>query len=516
MTQDAQSDLLPRFQRAALPGGLFGFLAILLFANLDPAHPETSRMAAVAFLMAFWWIVGAMPLAATALLPLVLFPALGILSARDTAAQYINDIIFLFLGGFFVALAMERWNLHRRVALRLLLLFGVRPRRLMLGFMTATFFLSMWISNTATVMMMLPIVLSIITSIEINETSQATRRYGIGLLLGIAYAASIGGTATLIGTPPNLSLVRIYEITFPHAPHITFATWLLFAMPLALVLLAILWGLLVLNFAGPGSSLSITDDLVSEQYRNLGPVTYEQKAVFAVSVSLALLWMTRTDIVLGAVTLPGWDRFFPHPAYLSDGSVAIALSLILFLLPAHSEPGAQLMDWRTANRVPWDIILLFGGGFALAKGIATSGLAAWIAAQLQGLEGLSPLFLVLLIALCASFLTELTSNVATTEMLLPVMASLAVGLKLHPLLLMIPTTLACSYAFMLPVATPPNAVVFGTRRLEVWHMVRNGVLMNFIAVILLTFAVFTWGSIVFHLGDLSAPDWATLPVRPAP
>ncbi|MBX3179649.1 MAG: SLC13/DASS family transporter [Candidatus Hydrogenedentes bacterium] len=484
--------------------------ALVAFGDLSPGHPEVTRTAAVALWMALWWLSTAVPLAATAMLPVVLFPALGVMSGKDVPGYYFNDIIFLFLGGFLVALAMQRWDLHRRIALRILLFFGGRPSRVLLGFMAPTFFLSMWISNTATTMMMAPIAISLIVRLEESGPERAVRRFSTALLLGIAYSASVGGTATLIGTPPNLSMVVITERIFPGAPPMAFAPWFAFALPGALLMLAALWAVLRSMYLRDSASLRVDMAVIREQYRALGPVTFEQRAVFAVFAAMALLWLTREGIQTESLAIPGWSALFPEPSYLRDGTVATALALILFVLPAPSRPGARIMDWQTARALPWDIVLLFGGGFALAAGFSTSGLAAWAGEQMTGLAGFPPVALVFFLCLAVSFLTELTSNAATTEMLLPVIAALAVAIQVHPFLLIIPVTLACSFAFMLPVATPPNALIFGTNRVKMLDMARTGFVFNLLAVALVTIGIFTLGSTIFAIDLDAMPAWATL------
>ncbi len=486
-------------------------LALLMgvFLDLVPGRPETTYTAAVALWMALWWMTGVVPLAVTALLPLVLFPALGVMSAKSVPGYYVNDIIFLFLGGFLVALAMQHWNLHRRIALRLLLFFGGKPSRVLLGFMTPTFFLSMWISNTATTMMMVPIALSVIIRLEEQGEPLVTRRFSLGLLLAIAYSASIGGTATLIGTPPNASLVAIVENTFPEAPDISFAAWFAFGLPLSLVLFVTLWVVIRWRFLGKArDAVSIDMDTIRSQYQSMGRVTFEQAVVFVVFVSMALLWLTRKGIDIDTFAVPGWSALFPYPAYLRDGTVAISMALLLFALPSRTVPGGRILNWEIARGVPWDIILLFGGGFALAGGFAESGLAIWAGEQLSGLGAFSPVVLVAGMCLAVSFLTELTSNAATTEMLLPIIAALGVAIEIHPLFLMIPVTLSCSFAFMLPVATPPNALIFGTNRIRVMDMVKTGFLFNLIGVALVTLFMFTWGPIVFDIDLNLMPEWA--------
>jgi sodium-dependent dicarboxylate transporter 2/3/5 len=502
------SNTLGREALIILPLAVCGLF--LLFADISPGQPLVTRTAAVAMLMAAWWITGAIPLAATALLPVALFPALGIMNAGDAAANYVNDIIFLYIGGFLVALAMQRWNLHRRIALGMLLLFGMKPRSLLLGFMAPTFFLSMFISNTATTMMMAPIALAVLADLEERGHPGVQRGFGVGLLLSIAYCASIGGMATLIGTPPNLSFARILEITFPGAPQISFAQWFLFGFPLALCMAGLLWGLIAWMYArGEGGAFNRA--VIADQYRALGPWTFEQRAMLTAFATLGVLWMTRADIDLGGIRIPGWSALFEQPEYLRDGTVAIAVASLLFLIPAPSEPGKRLLDWDTAKGLRWDIVLLYGGGFALASAFVSSGLSAWLGEGMAGLGGMHPVLLVFALCLGISFLTELTSNTATTEMALPILAALAVGIGVHPLLLMLPATFACSCAFMLPVATPPNAIVFGAGNLSIAQMARTGFLLNLAAVVLITAATFLLGPWVFGIGDGGAmPEWAVL------
>jgi len=482
-------------------------LGLCVFADLDPGHPEVTLAAAVALLMAFWWITEAVPLAVTALLPMVLFPVLGIMDGREVAPVYFNHIIFLFLGGFFVALAMERWDLHRRIALKLLLFFGTRPKNLLLGFMTTAAVLSMWISNTATTMVMVPIVLAI--TLKLEETADpgsSKRKTTVGLLLGVAYGATLGGIATLVGTPPNLALIRIFEMRFPEAPEISFARWMIYALPISFLLLLIVWALLCIFFLR-GKSTGMEKEILRKRYEEMGPITYEQKVVLIVFIGLALLWLLRSDLEFGFFTLPGWANLFPYPSYLNDGSVAIAMSILLFMIPARANRGKRIMDWETTKRLPWNIVLLFGGGFALAKGFETSGLSQWMGTMLEGSGGLHPLVLIASVCLLITFLTELTSNTATAQILLPIIASLALATNIHPLLLMMPATLSCSLAFMLPVATPPNAIIFGSGKLRVTDMARIGFILNLIGVLAVTMATWIIGRLVFDIDIAQLPAW---------
>jgi len=506
--REASARLDSLTQKVALIAGPVLSACLLLFFDLDPGHPEVARTAAVALLMAIWWITEAIPLAVTSLLPVVLFPALGIMDGKTVAPIYFNHIIFLFIGGFLVALAMQRWNLHRRIALRILLLFGIRPRNILLGFMVATAFLSMWISNTATTMMMVPIALAIIMKLEDSLGQEKVRRYSIGIFLGVAYSASIGGIATLVGTPPNLSFARILIICFPNAPEISFATWFFLAFPTSIVFLTTVWLLLSFFFSPKKGGFALDRRDFRKQYDELGPLTFEEGVVLGDFVLLALLWLFRADIKIGDFTIPGWSGLFSNPGFLNDGTVAIGMAILLFLIPAKRQTASRIMDWKTASRLPWNIVLLFGGGFALASGFKDSGLSIWLGNQLVGVGSLHPILIVALICLVATFLTELTSNTATTEMLLPILAGLAVAIRVNPLLLMIPGTLACSCAFMLPVATPPNAIIFGTQRLRIADMAKPGLALNLIGVVAITVATYLLGKLVLGIDIAQFPDWA--------
>jgi len=483
-------------------------LFILLFFDLDSENQLVTRAAAVAVLMAVWWITEAIPIAATALIPIVLFPSFGIMNGKEVASIYFNHIIFLFIGGFIVALAMQKWNLHKRIALRIIMLIGTSPSRVILGFMAATAFLSMWISNTATTMMMIPIAMAIISRLENNAESKSLSKLSIGLLIGIAYSASIGGVATLIGTPPNLSFIRILKIYFPQAPEITFAGWFVFGFPFALIFLFITWRLLVWMYAPGEKGISADRSIFKEEYRRLGKIGYEETVVLIAFILLAVLWLFRKNINIGDFAIPGWTSAMPVSGFIDDGTIAIFVAMLLFIMPAGQKKGGRIMDWKTAVRLPWGIVILFGGGFALASGFKESGLALWMGGQLAGFSEFPPLMIVGGICLMMTFLTELTSNTATTEMILPILGSLAVAIKLNPLLLMIPATLSASCAFMLPVATPPNAIIFATNKIKIRDLVRTGLILNLIGVILVTTAVYFLGPYIFNIDLTGFPDWA--------
>ncbi len=484
--------------------------ALTLILDLEPGRPEVTRMAALAVLMAAWWITDAIPLFATALLPLFLFPLLGIERTGSTAPIYFNSTIVLFLGGFMIALTMEKWNVHRRIALWVIRAVGGGPARIVLGFMLASALLSMWISNTATAIMMIPVGLAVILRMEEQFGREHTRPFSVAVMLGIAYACSAGGIATLVGTPPNLSLERIFQITFPEAPPLSFGVWFVMAAPISALLLACAWALITQVFFRISSGVAVDRSVVESEMRKLGAIGFEEKAVLAVFGLTAVLWVFRAPIAIGGLTIPGWSTLLPFGHLIDDGTVAIAMAAILFLIPARS-PGAQsrtVMGPDVVRRLPWNIVLLFGGGFALAHGFRTTGLARFIGEGFDGLGAVPPVLLVLLICLAITFLTELTSNTATTEMVLPIFAAVAVSTGVHPLLLMIPATLSASCAFMMPVATPPNAVVFGSDRVKISEMARVGIVLNIVGAVVITLVFRAMGPLLFGIEPGVLPDWA--------
>ncbi|MGB5505009.1 MAG: SLC13 family permease, partial [Polyangiales bacterium] len=357
-----------RVQRVGLVLGPALFALLLIF-DLDPARPEVTRMAAVAILMATWWITDAIPLFATALLPLILYPLLGIARTGDTAPVYFNSTIVLFLGGFMIALTMEKWNLHRRIALWIIRTVGGGADRIILGFMLAGAFLSMWISNTATAIMMIPIGLAIVLRMEEDFGRESTHTFSVAVMLAIAYSCSVGGIATLVGTPPNLSLQRIFQITFPDAPPIGFGLWFAMALPISITLLIVAWLLLTRVFYRISDEVTVDRSIVDDEAEKLGSMAYEERVVLAVFVSTALLWLFRAPLVLGSVTLPAWSELLPYGELFDDATVAIGMASIMFLIPTRSpdSESATIMGPGVIRRLPWNIVLLFGGGFALAQ-----------------------------------------------------------------------------------------------------------------------------------------------------
>ena len=485
------------------------FLYLVFFVQLDPSNPKVTYTLAIAVLMALWWVSEIVPLAITSLLPVILFPLLGVMNGKEVSSTYFNHVILLFLGGFLVALAMQKWDLHKRIALKILLWVGTGPAKILLGFMLATAFLSMWISNTATSMLMIPILISIIDQLEDINSKEAVKHFSIGLLLSIAYSASIGGIATLVGTPPNLSFVRIFSIYFPDAPEISFATWFFYAFPIVVVMFLIAWVYLYLVFVRREDKWkSLSKQNLIDSYANLGKWSYEEIVMLIIFITLAMLWFFRADINIGNFKIYGWQNIFKNPAYFNDGTVAIFIAIILFVIPSKQKKGEFLMDWKSAESIPWEIILLFGGGFALATGFKESGLSEWFGEQMIWLKDVHPFLIVLTITALITFLTEITSNTATVETFLPVLAGLAMSIEINPLLFMLPATIAGSLAFMLPVATPPNAIVFGTNRLHIIDMSRTGFFLNVVGIIIVTLSTYYLGTFIFDIQLDIFPLWA--------
>jgi len=455
------------------------FLIVLVLVDLQGLSREGHAVLASTLWIAVWWISEAIPIAITSLLPIILFPLTGALDLETTTASFGHRYIFLYIGGFILAIGIERWFLHKRIALSIINLIGTNMKRIVLGFMIATAFLSMWISNTATSVMMIPIGIAIIKQLKDNPDTieDENEIFGKMLMLAIAYAASIGGLSTLIGTPPNLVLAGILEELYNI--EISFAKWISFGLPVSVLLLYICWRYLTsVAFRLQSDAFPGGRPAIRAQLRQMGPISYEERVVLVVFICTAVAWISRSFIL---------QRFIPG---IDDTIIAVIAGSVLFLLPAKNVPGRALLTWQEAVKLPWGILLLFGGGLALAQGFRESGLAEYIGGQLSLLQGIALLLLVLILVTAVNFLTEITSNLATTAMLLPILAPMAMSLGVHPYVLMVAATVAASCAFMLPVATPPNAVVFGSGYLKIYDMVRVGIWMNIVSILLLTLIVY--------------------------
>jgi sodium-dependent dicarboxylate transporter 2/3/5 len=486
-------------------------LFIITILSLDSClEAQACRVAAVAVLMATWWICESIPLAATSLIPLVAFPLMKVVPAQEVASSYASPEIYLFMGGFFIAVAMQRWGLHRRIALGIVNVVGVKGDRIILGFMVATAFLSMWISNTATTMMMLPISFAVIVTLEQHAAGEGNfDAFKIVLMLSIAYAANIGGIGTLIGTPPNIVFAAQVRSLFPEAGEISFVRWMMVGLPLVAFFVPITW-LLLTRIIFRGAHIDLGADgggVITRERRLLGAMTTGEKRTLIVFAVTVIAWITRGDIQVGSVVLRGWASVLSLGTYVHDSTVAIAAALALFIIPVDWKRGVFVLSWKAAREIPWGILILFGGGIALGKGFSQSGLAAEIAGAM-GLTSAAPLVLiVVLTAFLVTFLTEVTSNTAIATIFLPILAATAVGLGIHPVLVMVPATISASCAFMLPVATPPNAIVFSSGFIPMTGMVRAGVMMNLIGIVLVTLVLYLLVIPAFGISLTHMPAW---------
>lgn len=458
--------------------GPLSFIFILLFVKPDGLSENAQIVLAITSWIAIWWITECVSIAITSLLPIILFPLCGALSIEDTTASYGHKFIYLFLGGFLLAIAIEKWNLHKRIALNIIHFIGTDMNKILLGFMVSTAFMSMWISNTATTVMILPVALAIVKQLKDNPDTIENEniKFGKSMMLAIAYSASIGGIATLIGTPTNLIFAGVIEKNYQI--EITFMQWMLFALPFSIVLLAISW-LYLTKFAFKFEQKSFPGgkEEIQKQLKQLGKLTKNEKAVLIVFGFTIFAWITRSFLLV---------EILPK---LDDTIIAIVGAVILFVIPS-SKKGENILEWEDTINLPWGILLLFGCGMALALAFDKSGLAIFIGEKLQGLNGISTFLILLLVITIINFLTEITSNVATTAMILPVLIPLAVSVNVNPYLLLVGATIAASCAFMLPVATPPNAIVFGAGYLKIKEMVKNGIWLNLISIIFLTLFVY--------------------------
>ena len=471
---------------------LAGFIPLACTAFLPPPENMSAQawhVAGIAALMAFWWITEALPIPVTALVPVIALPLSGTASLSGATAPYASPLIFLFLGGFLLALGLERWNLHRRLALAVLKRFGARPSALIGGFLLATAGLSMWVSNTATAMMMLPIGLSVIGLLHADGVAALPpgedRNFAVALLLAIAYGASIGGLGTLIGTPPNALLAAYMAKT--HGISIGFGQWMLLGVPLVAALLPMAW-LILTKLAYPVGSASIAgaDRIIANELAALGDMRPPEKRVAVICAATAVLWVLRPVI----------DTLAPGLS-LSDPVIALLGALALFMTPAGRRTGEFLLNWEWARRLPWGVLILFGGGLSLASAIDTSGLAEWIGQAMSAGAGWPFFWIVLLVAGIVIFLTEITSNTATAAVFLPLAASFALSIPASPLILMVPVALAASCAFMMPVATPPNAIVFGSGAVTVPQMAKAGLWLNLAALFVIVLSAYSLVPLVF-------------------
>ena len=449
------------------------YLLIKLFYNPNELSEEGLAILASTLWVAIWWVTEAVPIYVTALIPIILFPLSGGLELKQTTSAYGHKFVFLFVGGFILAIAIEKWRLHKRIALNIINIVGTKKSNIILGFMIATAFLSMWISNTATAVMIMPVGLAIISQLKDNPNTLENENtiFGKTLMLAIAYSASIGGMATLIGTPPNLVLAGVIKTSYDI--EINFLQWMSFGLPISLLLLFICWKYLTsIAYKFKDENFKSGLEEINDQIKNLGKFSYEEKSVLIVFIATALAWITQSFII---------KKYIPE---IDDTIIAIIAAVVLFILPDKSGDN-KLLSWSDAVKLPWGILLLFGGGMALAKGFDSSGLAVWIGNQMNFFSDIPLIILLLVLIAMVNFLTEITSNLATTAMLLPVLVALANTIDINSYYLLVGATVAASCAFMLPVATPPNAVVFGSKILNIDDMIKKGFWMNIISIFIL-------------------------------
>jgi sodium-dependent dicarboxylate transporter 2/3/5 len=492
-------------QRVGLVLGPLLFVAFGLWLGHQGLPFEARWTGAVIALMATWWITEPLPLWATACVPLVAYPVFGVASPFDVGLQYFDPVNFLFFGGMMIAASMQQWGLHRRIALTIISAIGVSPRRIVLGFMLATAFVSLWISNTATTVMMFPIAMAVLLKLgeQMEANDPLLRRFGLALMLGIAYAASIGGIGTKIGTAPNIIMVQQAQAVLGR--DLDFATWLMIGLPIVLVALPAVFLFLVhVSAPIPASGFPGGGEVVERERAQLGRMSFGERVTFVGFLTAALLWIFRNDIELGTVTIPGWAslvtfgwqdfgiRLDSLPKALAklmkqdvgDAAVAMGVAIALLLFPITLRPLRFALDFKRAAHVHWSLLVLLGGSLAMAYGMQTSGLSTWLGAQLQGIGHVGPFEAILLVSFASLALTEVASNVATASILVPIVAAGAQGFDLHPAPLMFGATLTASFGFMLPAGTPPNAIVYSSGYITVPQMVRAGIAVDIFGALL--------------------------------
>ncbi|MCB8994130.1 MAG: DASS family sodium-coupled anion symporter [Bacteroidales bacterium] len=482
--------------------GLALFLLILFLPNPSGMSTEAKNALAVVTLMTVWWIAESIPIYATAFIPLVLYPLFKVLPAGETAENYGHSYVLMMLAGFLLAKAIESSNLHKRIALILMNSLGASRKRLMLSLMIATAFISMCIANVTSALLMLPIALAIISRDE--EVTGGKTSFSTAMMLGTAYSASIGGVATLIGSPTNLIFLGIMEKLFPNAPPISFLTWLKIGLPVTIIFLPVVWYFLVRYFKIKGS-IAGSHAIVKEELKSLGIMSSAEKRVMMVFAVTTLGWIFRDDLVFGQFKIPGWSEILGLQNYVHDSTVAMASAIVLFAMP--DGKGSRLLEWKSASQIPWGVVMIVGGGYAIAAGFQSTGLASWMGNQLAFISDY-PFWLVLIIVVAfILFFTEINSNTATANIFLPVLASIAVAGHTNPLLLMIPATFASTFAFMMPAGTGPNTVIFASEKVSIVEMVRCGFWLKLISLVLLTLILYFIIIPILNL-ETGLPVWA--------
>jgi sodium-dependent dicarboxylate transporter 2/3/5 len=485
-------------------GLVLGILCLLYTLFTTPPqgiNPTSWKTIGITLLMAVWWMFEALPIAATALVPLVLFPIFGVMSAKDVAPNYTQDLVFLFVGGFALAYAMETWNLHRRCSLLVLKVCGTNPKMLLLGFLVSTAFLSAWMSNTACAALMMPIGLAIVKMVQEGEgrselEKKAALNFGICVMLGIAFAASIGGVATLIGTPPNAVMAgQVEKMTNTPVP---FANFMMVGAPISIVLLIVCWWLLPVFFPMKALDLSHAGSIVDDELEKLGPMSRGETYTFILFIVTAIFWILRPQILGALPPVVMGGKSVSLAKVMSDSTVGMIAAVLCFVIPVDFKKGRMLLDNTLFSQgIPWDCIILFGGGFALGAALDKSGVSEYVAGQMKGLAGMNSMIIMGTMATIAMLLTQMTSNTAVAATFVPLAISVAQGVGAHPLTMAIPVALGASMAFSLPVATPPNAIVFGSGLIRVPDMFKSGMALNIIGVLITLVVMYVTMPIAF-------------------
>ncbi len=468
-------------------GGVLLFIGVLI---LNPFKMDTIsiKVLSVAVLMIFWWISEAMPMPVVALVPLFLFPLMGISTVAETAAPYSNEVIFLFMGGFLIGLGIEKWGLHKRIALNIVALTGTSGNKILLGFILSTGFISMWLSNTATTMMMYPIAASVISVVfEMNESEKSKKNFALAMMLSIAYASNLGGIATIIGTPPNVAYVTYISKKYHY--DISFIDWIVVAMPIAILLLFILFFVLIFIFPNHLKKNHVFEDMITKDMKELGPMSKPEKRVLVIFTLTALLWITRSLI----------NQL--HLIKLDDNMIAIFGAVLMFIVPSGNKhkPHERLLVWNDTTKMAWGILLLFGGGITLAAALEKSGIIQLIGNGLSGNAGSSLFWMILIVTVVSIFLSEVMSNVAQVIVFAPVVTIIAELMGINPFLLGIPMTLAASCASMLPMGTPPNAIVFSSGYIKISDMIKAGFIMNLVSILLIVLVTYYLFPLILHM-----------------
>jgi sodium-dependent dicarboxylate transporter 2/3/5 len=462
-----------------------------LFVELDSSNHKVSLMAGVAIWMCVWWFTEAVSLAVTALIPVLILPVLGIADCKTVSQQYTDSIVFLFIGGFMLAFAIEKWQLHKRIALKILSVVGTNPSTILFGVMVSTYLISNWISNTATTMMLFGAVFALVHETK-EFIEKNSGKFAAALLLGLAFSATIGGMATPVGTPPNMYFFKAFKEAYPQSTDLNFVKWSAIGYPISLTFLLLTFFVLNYYFLKGKVQLKIQKDFFNELYKKLGKFSWEEKWVLGIFIACILMWLTRSDIDFGNYKFVGWNRIFKIPKFVDDAFVALIAAMGLFLVPSKANKGHALLVWDDAKKLRYDIILMFGSGFALAYGFEVTGLSTWLADSLIILKGVSPILIILGICVIVTVISEFASNIASIQLAIPVMIALQKDLNVTPLLLMMPATFAASLGFMLPVATAANTIVFGTKEIHIKDMLRVGIVLDIIGILLITFMCYIY------------------------